>query len=65
MYVCLCKGITDSQIRSAIEDDAQSLRDLRDDLGVMTQCGQCACLTKDIVKRCTNSTAQGRFYSAV
>ena len=64
MYVCLCKSITDSQIRSAIEEGAQSLRDLRDGLGVMTQCGQCACLTKDIVKRCTASAATGGFYSA-
>jgi bacterioferritin-associated ferredoxin len=48
MYVCLCKGVTDSQIRSAAESGA-SIREIRDRLGVMTECGKCACLTKDIV----------------
>jgi len=49
MYVCLCKGITDGQIRAAVENGA-SIRDIRDQLGVMTECGKCACLTRDIVK---------------
>lgn len=49
MYVCLCKGITDGQIRAAVESGA-SIRDIRDQLGIMTECGKCACLTRDIVK---------------
>lgn len=49
MYVCLCKGVTDGQIRSAVENGA-SIRDIRDQLGVMTECGKCACLTRDIIK---------------
>lgn len=50
MYVCLCKGITDSQIRAAINSGAESVRAVRDQLGVMTQCGKCACLTREIVR---------------
>lgn len=50
MYVCLCKGITDSQIRDAINSGAESVRAVRDQLGVMTQCGKCACLTREIVR---------------
>lgn len=49
MYVCLCKGITDGQIRAAVESGA-TMRDIRDQLGVMTECGKCACITRDIVK---------------
>lgn len=50
MYVCLCKGITDHQIRSAIEKDgAQTLRAVRNQLGVSTQCGKCAKFAKEIV----------------
>ncbi len=49
MYVCLCKGITDGQIRAAAANGA-SIRDIRDQLGVMTECGKCACLTRDIVR---------------
>jgi bacterioferritin-associated ferredoxin len=64
MYVCLCKGITDSQIRTAIASGAQSVRDVRDTLGVMTSCGKCACLTKDIVEECLNSLLGTQFYPA-
>lgn len=50
MYVCLCKGITDSQIRQAIESGANSIKDLRRSLGVATQCGKCSCFTKEMLK---------------
>jgi len=50
MYVCLCKGITDTQIRAAVEDGASSLRDVRNTLGVASQCGKCGILTRDIVR---------------
>jgi bacterioferritin-associated ferredoxin len=50
MYVCLCKGITDYQIRDAVEGGASSLRQVRKQLGAMTQCGKCALLTKQIVE---------------
>ncbi len=41
MYVCLCKGVTDKQIRNAINEGACSMRDLRDTLDVANQCGKC------------------------
>ena len=49
MYICLCKGITDSQIRDAVYDGASSLREVRQHLGVATQCGKCACVAKDLI----------------
>ena len=42
MYVCLCKGITDTQIRAAVQDGASSIQELRNTLGVASQCGKCA-----------------------
>ena len=48
MYVCLCKGITDTQIRAAVEDGASSLREVRTTLGVASQCGKCGILTREI-----------------
>jgi len=50
MYICLCKGITDSQIRQAVNGGAESVRAVREELGVSTQCGKCACSVRDIVK---------------
>lgn len=41
MYVCLCKGVTDHQIREAISEGASSMRDLRAVLDVANQCGKC------------------------
>lgn len=49
MYVCLCKGITDNQIKDAINQGACSMRDLRADLDVATQCGKCARDCKSIL----------------
>jgi bacterioferritin-associated ferredoxin len=50
MYVCLCQGVTDGQIRDAIYEGCCSYRDVRETLGVATQCGKCACLAKQVVR---------------
>ncbi len=42
MYICICKGITDTEIRKAISQGADRMRDLKECLGVSTQCGICA-----------------------
>lgn len=49
MYVCLCNGITDREIKQSIRAGANNLQDLRDQLGVGTQCGQCACLSQELL----------------
>ena len=56
MYVCLCRGVTDSQIKEAVLNGADSLRAVRKELGVMTGCGKCACETRDLVKDTIEST---------
>lgn len=42
MYVCICKSITDSQIRNAVNEGVCSMRDLCQNLGACSQCGKCA-----------------------
>jgi bacterioferritin-associated ferredoxin len=43
MYVCLCHNVTDSDIRHLVRAEGVcSMRDLRNHLGVATQCGKCA-----------------------
>lgn len=42
MYVCVCQAVTDSQIREAICDGACSMRELRQRLGVASECGRCS-----------------------
>ena len=50
MYVCLCLGVTDHQIRDAIYEGCCSYRDVREQTGVGTQCGKCACAAKQLVR---------------
>lgn len=50
MYVCLCQGVTDTQIRDAIYEGACNYREVRECTGVGTQCGKCACLAKQVVR---------------
>jgi bacterioferritin-associated ferredoxin len=42
MIVCVCRRISDHQIRQAAAQGAHSLECLQFDLGVATQCGRCA-----------------------
>lgn len=54
MYVCLCKGITDTQIRAAVQEGASSLREVHASLGVASQCGKCGIMARDIVRESLN-----------
>lgn len=42
MYVCVCQGVTEKHIAHAVRNGARRLRDLREQLGVTTECGRCA-----------------------
>jgi bacterioferritin-associated ferredoxin len=50
MYVCLCHGVTDGQIRQAVENGAKRMRDLYLELGVATDCAKCACCAKEVLQ---------------
>ena len=41
MFVCLCAGITDHQIRAAASSGCDTLKQLRQELAVGAQCGKC------------------------
>ena len=41
MYVCVCKAITDKELRLAIEEGANTTQSLREKLGCINQCGMC------------------------
>ncbi|TXC65373.1 (2Fe-2S)-binding protein [Piscinibacter aquaticus] len=42
MIVCVCRRVSDHQIRQAVRDGAQTFEALQFELGVATQCGRCA-----------------------
>ena len=51
MYICICKKVTDRQIRKAVlEQSVNSMRELRSCLGACDQCGKCAAEARNILK---------------
>ena len=49
MYVCLCRGITDTQIRKAVQSGNSEFRQLKQSLEVGAQCGKCVRMTMEII----------------
>jgi len=48
MYICVCRAITEDDVRLAVRNGARSVRDLRRDLQLGADCGVCG----DAARRC-------------
>ena len=51
MYICICKGVTDTAIREAVCQGADRMRDLKTCLGVSEQCGICAAHAQEVLEQ--------------
>lgn len=49
MYVCICRAVTDKQIRRAKARGLGTLEELRDELGVASCCGSCTDTVESIL----------------
>lgn len=49
MYVCVCKAVTDTQIKHAINEGVSSRRELFKCLGVGGDCGKCNPHVKELL----------------
>lgn len=49
MLVCVCNGISDRDIDSAIQEGAVNFSDVRKTTGLASCCGQCASFAKDMI----------------
>ena len=49
MYVCICRQITDNQIRDLCRDGISSLSGVQEKLGVASECGKCGQQARIIV----------------
>lgn len=58
MYVCICRAVTESQIRDAVQQGCCTMRALRDTLGVATQCGRCALTARDLLNETLQEAAR-------
>jgi bacterioferritin-associated ferredoxin len=50
MYVCVCHGITDRQLRSAVDQGARSLGEVQMQLPVGACCGRCVDSALDVIR---------------
>ncbi|MFY9178850.1 MAG: (2Fe-2S)-binding protein [Venatoribacter sp.] len=49
MYVCLCKAVTSQQIQESV-GEGHNYTQIREKLGVGTDCGQCGQCAKQLVR---------------
>jgi len=49
MYVCICNGVTDRDIQEAVLRGARTVKDLRRELGVASDCGKCAGCAREVL----------------
>lgn len=49
MYVCLCNAVNDRQVKQALADGKQDLRELRRHLGFQRCCGHCTAYLRDMI----------------
>ncbi|MBX7085475.1 MAG: (2Fe-2S)-binding protein [Leptospirales bacterium] len=60
MYVCICKGVTDSQIRRGVQDRRwHNLHDLQNELQVGTACGKCIREARSVMEKAQKDCAMG------
>ncbi|MFT4584174.1 MAG: bacterioferritin-associated ferredoxin [Gammaproteobacteria bacterium] len=50
MYVCICKNVTEKDIKRAVREGACSISCLQSTLGVATGCGECRVIAKEILE---------------
>jgi bacterioferritin-associated ferredoxin len=62
MYICICKSVTDKQIRRAAANGVDNLYELRETLGVAAGCGRCASMAKDVLDKANGCQSQPTMY---
>lgn len=64
MYVCLCKRITDGQIRQSRMGGVASFDQLQQLLGVSTQCGCCEELARNVFEESIETAVESNLFFA-
>lgn len=61
MYVCICKNVTEKDIKRAVRDGACSFDCLQERLEVSTCCGQCEPVVADCLEQSLDATFPAEF----
>jgi bacterioferritin-associated ferredoxin len=57
MYICVCKAVTDGQIRTAINNGVCTHHQLVHCFGVGNDCGKCDKEVKELLEQCGEQNA--------
>jgi len=49
MYVCICKAVSDTQIKEAVANGAEDLASIQANLGAATGCGTCVDYAQKVI----------------
>ena len=58
MIVCICHNVSDSQIKTAIQQGLNSIPLLSENLSIGTSCGKCKSCIKEILYDCLPEDGQ-------
>ena len=61
MYVCLCKAVTDKQIREAVDNGVHNITQLQETCGAATGCGRCLEVAQELIDE---RLADTQYYAA-
>ena len=64
MYICLCQGVTDRDIKASIEAGAVSLSEVQATLPVALNCGSCRNSAQALIDEVLDEKAQTLGYAA-
>ena len=56
MYICVCKAVTEGDIREAVRNGANSVKQLTRELGLGTECGLCVGCANQCLKKALNNS---------
>ncbi|MEM7020918.1 MAG: (2Fe-2S)-binding protein [Pseudomonadota bacterium] len=51
MYICICKSVTDHEIKTAVAEGINSFPELSETLGCSTQCGKCERIAQKVMNK--------------
>ena len=51
MFVCVCNAITENDIRQAVDDSNDTIKQIKQKFAVGDQCGGCISLAKQVINQ--------------
>jgi bacterioferritin-associated ferredoxin len=60
MYICICRAVSSTTVRAAIEAGARTVRQVSEASGVSTDCGRCVAHVRALLEQHHGPRPRGR-----